>query len=253
MGRPSFEERRGTQEASTASVLMYSRNTAAQCNEVFTENRPSHTNPYVEARREWNDRILDLVAAKRNWQIACGTSLLSCILLAVALLVVSSQQKVVPYLVEVDKLGLAAIPKSLKPTNLNSNELIRHQLGRFIKNARTASFDPLAMKTMLDEAYAYTQGAAVMFLNDYYAKNDPFEAAKAETTAVELVSLLPISDHSWQVRWIEISRGRDGIETRKDNYEALLTLAEHEPKTEQELTRNPLGVYITQLTWTKQI
>ena len=32
-------------------------------------------NPYVEARREWNDRYLDLVRARRWWQVAAVSEL----------------------------------------------------------------------------------------------------------------------------------------------------------------------------------
>ena len=35
-------------------------------------------NPYVEARREWDERYADLVLGKRNWQIAAGGLLLLC-------------------------------------------------------------------------------------------------------------------------------------------------------------------------------
>jgi len=39
------------------------------------------SNPYLEARREWDERYADLVLGKRNWQIAaCGLLLLSLIL-----------------------------------------------------------------------------------------------------------------------------------------------------------------------------
>ena len=30
------------------------------------------TNPYLEARREWDERYADLVLGKRNWQMAAG-------------------------------------------------------------------------------------------------------------------------------------------------------------------------------------
>ena len=33
------------------------------------------SNPYVEARQEWNDRYLDLVRARRWWQLAAVADL----------------------------------------------------------------------------------------------------------------------------------------------------------------------------------
>ncbi|HVN89616.1 MAG TPA: hypothetical protein VMT61_07375 [Candidatus Binataceae bacterium] len=39
-------------------------------------------NPYVEARREWDERYADLVLGKRNWQLAAGGLLASTLILA---------------------------------------------------------------------------------------------------------------------------------------------------------------------------
>lgn len=32
------------------------------------------SNPYLEARREWDERYADLVLGKRNWQTGAGDS-----------------------------------------------------------------------------------------------------------------------------------------------------------------------------------
>jgi hypothetical protein len=43
-------------------------------------------NPYVEARRDWDERYADLVLGKRNWQIAAGGLLILSIMLAAGLI-----------------------------------------------------------------------------------------------------------------------------------------------------------------------
>ena len=144
------------------------------------------SNPYIEARKEWNDRMLDVLAAKRNWQLAAVLSLVCLILLSLGMIYVSAQNQIKPYLVEVDRLGLAAPAKRLETGDLLKNDIIRYQLGRFIKNARTVSYDPMAMKLMLEEAYYFTRGAAVNYLNDYYLKIDPYEISKTQTRSVDL-------------------------------------------------------------------
>ena len=62
-------------------------------------------NPYVEARREWDERYADLVLGKRNWQIAAGGLLLLALILASAMGWLISRSRYIPYVVEVDKLG----------------------------------------------------------------------------------------------------------------------------------------------------
>ena len=68
-------------------------------------------NPYVEARREWNDRYLDLVRARRWWQVAAVSELALVATLGGGLVAVSLQHKTVPYVVEVDALGAAVAVK----------------------------------------------------------------------------------------------------------------------------------------------
>ena len=41
-----------------------------------------NSNPYVEARRDWDERYADLVLGKRNWQITAGGLLLLSLILA---------------------------------------------------------------------------------------------------------------------------------------------------------------------------
>src|SRR2546430_1803035 len=53
-------------------------------------------NPYVEARREWNDRYLDLVQARRWWQIAAVAELAPAGLLGGGSLALGPQPQHVP-------------------------------------------------------------------------------------------------------------------------------------------------------------
>jgi type IV secretory pathway TrbF-like protein len=62
------------------------------------------SNPYLEARREWDERNADLVLDKRNWQIAAGGRLLPTMILASGI-VISKRSRYIPYVAEVNKLG----------------------------------------------------------------------------------------------------------------------------------------------------
>ena len=65
------------------------------------------SNPYVEARREWNDRYLDLARERRLWQIIASAELVVLLIVAGGFVWLSLQHKIVPYVVEVDSLGAA--------------------------------------------------------------------------------------------------------------------------------------------------
>ena len=64
-------------------------------------------NPYVEARREWDERYADLVLGKRNWQIAAGGLLLLSLILAGGIVWLVSRT--------------ATSPTSLKSTNSDTH------------------------------------------------------------------------------------------------------------------------------------
>jgi type IV secretory pathway TrbF-like protein len=69
---------------------------------------------YLQARREWDERYGDLVLGKRNWQITSAGLMLLSLILAVGIVWMSARTKVIPFVVEVDKLGYAiTIPTAL--------------------------------------------------------------------------------------------------------------------------------------------
>ena len=65
----------------------------------------SNQNPYLSARRTWNDYISGQVAQRKLWQIVAFGSLMSTVLAVAGLIYHASQNKFVPYVIQVDNLG----------------------------------------------------------------------------------------------------------------------------------------------------
>jgi len=211
-------------------------------------------NPYVEARREWNDRYLDLVRARRWWQVAAISELALVATLSAGLVAVSLQHKAVPYVVEVDALGAAVAVKQAEAAGRPTDErIVRYQLAAFIRGARAVTTDRAVMKRSLEQVYAYARGSARVFLDDHYRGNNPFETAKTYTVAPAVTSLLQVSDRSWQVRWSEEQRGLDGTLLGRSSWEAVLTLEMAPPASADAIQANPFGLYVTEIRWTKQL
>src|ERR1044072_4771303 len=70
------------------------------------------TSPYLEARREWDERYGGLIARARNRRLAAVLALAVAPVAACGLVAVSLKGTVVPYVVAIDGLGrvLAAGP-----------------------------------------------------------------------------------------------------------------------------------------------
>ncbi len=211
-------------------------------------------NPYVEARREWNDRYLDLVRARRWWQITAVAELALVGVLASGLVALSLQHKTIPYVVEVDALGAATAVKPVEAAGRPTDErIVRYQLAAFVRGTRAVMTDRAAMKRGLDQVYAYARGSARAFLDDHYRANNPFEIAKTYTVLPSVISFLPLSERSWQVRWSEEQRGLDGTLLGKSTWEAVLAVETVAPTTADVIQANPFGLYVTEIRWTKQL
>src|SRR3989442_13999140 len=134
----------------------------------------SESNPYVEARREWNDRYLELARERRWWQAVAGAEILLPLIFAVGFVWLSLQHKTVPSVVEVDSLGAAlAIKPAENGAHPVDERIVRYQLAAFIRGARQVMTDRIAMKKGLEQVYAYARGPARASLDAYYRPNNP--------------------------------------------------------------------------------
>jgi type IV secretory pathway TrbF-like protein len=63
---------------------------------------------YLQVRREWDERYGDLVLGERNWQIAPAGLMLLSLILALGIVWLSAQTKVIRFVVEVSALKESA-------------------------------------------------------------------------------------------------------------------------------------------------
>jgi len=217
-------------------------------------------NLYVEARREWDERYADLVLGKRNWQIAAGGLLALSLILASGIVWLSSRSRYIPYVVEVDKLGYAlTVPQPLTPSAVPdvTARMQRYEVAAFIRNARAVSTDPQVEHQMLNSLLAHARGAADRFLDAYYHSDgfthNPFKIAEKQTVSVQIDSILQLSPQSYQVRWTEVPHDLNGVELASPTqWEAVLQTQIVPPNSNGAILSNPLGFYVTQISWTQQ-
>jgi type IV secretory pathway TrbF-like protein len=217
-------------------------------------------NPYVQGWREWDERYADLVIGKRNWQIAAGCALLTGLVLAVGMVWLSLRSRYVPYVVVTDRLGQAlTIPEPLTPASMPvvAARMERFEVEAFIRDAREVTSDPAVEQERLAALHAHARGAADRFLDDYYHSDNfahnPFAIARKQTVSVRIDSILQLSAKSYQVRWTEQARDLNGVAAGPPTqWEAVLQTEIKPPATSDAIVSNPLGFYVTNLTWTEQ-
>ena len=159
--------------------------------EPAAANAAAFDNPYLSARREWNERYGDYIARARSWRWAAFAALAVSLVLAIGVVWQAAQSKVVPYVVEVDKLGDAVAVARADRATTTDVRVVKAQLAAWIVDVRSVSSDPLAQKSALSRSYAMTAATATIFLNDYYRQHSPF--GQSRTVAVSVDAVLPVS------------------------------------------------------------
>ena len=205
--------------------------------------------PFIRARLEWDDRYANQSRATRNWQIATLLALLMATGFALGLLRLASQSRLVPYVVEVDRHGHAVAFGPAEQLARPDERVIRYFLAQYLENVRTVLTDSDGQRHFIDRAYTYSSGEAVSFLNAFYQRENPFEAALRSTRRVEVTSLLPIAEETWQAHWVERTASKLGRVAGETSWQAILLIDQSPPTTSDTLLTNPLGLYVTELTW----
>ena len=171
--------------------------------------------------------------------------------LAIGVVWEAAQSKVVPYVVEVDKLG-DAVPVARADRAAPADvRVTKAQLVRWIVDARSVSSDPVAQKGALSRIYASTASTATTFLNDYYRQHSPF--GQPRTVAVSVDAVLPISNQTYQIQWTEDARDLQGRDIGTTQWLASVTVAFDPPSDERGILSNPLGLYVTGISWTQHL
>jgi type IV secretion system protein VirB5 len=212
-------------------------------------------NPYVEARREWNERYGDYIHQAHHWRTVAIFCAIAAAVSVSGIAYIGAQSKIVPYVVEVDKLGaVAAVARADRATAVDAR-VIKAFLVRFVTDWRTVTIDRQAQKTAIDRLYAMLPGGSIALgkLNEHFKAHNPFGLAATESVAVAVTNLLLISDQTWQVEWQETTRDRRGAVQSTVRMKASIIVGVKPPTEESLILINPLGVYVTDLNWSQQL
>lgn len=202
-------------------------------------------NPYTDAKQIWNERIGNSVVRARNWRLAAILSLMVSIIAVSGVVYIGSQSKIKPYIVEVDEIGQTSNKGFMKPLRVKEN-IVKFSLSDFITNYRTIYLsDPNIQKKMIYKTYDYLSSSLPAYnqVVAYYQKNSPFKSESSRQVAISTVLNLGIPT-AWQVDWIEKVLTKKGILKSTTQYRATINVVVMPPNDEEEIFKNPLGLYI---------
>lgn len=213
---------------------------------------PEPETPFQTAGQLWDERIGSARIQARNWRLMAFGCLGLTTALSGGLLWQSLQSRVVPYVVEVDKLGEPRAVAEAEARYRPTDPQIAWFLARFITEVRSVSLDPVLMRQGWLSAYDFTTRRGAVFLGDYARAADPFGHVGEHTTSVQVTSVVRASDRSFQVKWIETSY-EQGSQTGTSHWTGILTVVLDPPTNADVLRRNPLGLYVDAIDWSREL
>ena len=213
---------------------------------------PEPVTPYQKAAQVWDERIGSARVQARNWRLMALGGLALSGGLSAGLLWQSTQSRVVPFVVEVDRLGE---PRALEPADRDyrpTDPQIAWHLSHFIGEIRTVSLDPVLMRANWLSAYDFVTPRGARFLGDYARSADPFGGVGTRTVSVQVTSVVRASDSSFQVKWTESEFDRGNL-ARTSHWTAILSVIVRPPASADTLRRNPLGLYVDGIDWSQEL
>jgi type IV secretion system protein TrbF len=210
--------------------------------------------PYVAARHEWDERYGSLITQARNWRVAFQVaSAIALVAVAGATwLSVHSRTKV--FVVALDQLGRSAAAGYADQTSVGSDDRLRRSsILNWVESLRTVTSDTIAQAKAIKAVYAQiSQGSAAMnAINDFYRGDPPQTRGKTETVSVEVNTVLPTGDRSYEVDWTETTRDLQGVVTATARLKGSFMIAVDPPSDEPTARMNPLGIYVTNASWSR--
>ncbi|WP_416194258.1 conjugal transfer protein TrbF [Pseudomonas aeruginosa] len=213
---------------------------------------PQPATPYQAAAQAWDERIGSARMRAKNWRLMAFGCLALALLMAGGLVWRSAQSIVTPYVVEVDRTGQVRAVGEVATPYRPADAQVAYHLARFVTLVRSLSIDPIVVRQNWLEAYDYTTDRGAAALNDYARTNDPFVRVGKESVTVQVSSVVRASDASFNVRWTE-RRFVNGAPAGTERWNAVISTVLQTPRTEQRLRKNPLGIYVNGLSWSREL
>jgi type IV secretory pathway TrbF-like protein len=213
---------------------------------------PEPVTPYQKAAQVWDERIGSARVQAKNWRLMAFGSLLLSAGLASGLVWQSARGTIVPWVVQVDRFGAAQAIAPAEADYRPTDPQVAWHLARFIEQVRSIPADPIIVRQNWLRAYDFTTDRGALALNDYARANDPFTKVGKVQVAVEVSSVIRASPDSFRIAWIE-RRYENGQIAGTERWTAILTIAIQQPRDAERLRKNPLGVFVNAINWSKEL
>ena len=196
---------------------------------------PAPETPYQKAAQVWDERIGSARVQARNWRLIAFGNLALAGGLAAALVWQATRGTIVPWVVQVDKLGEAQVVAPAIADYRPSDAQIAWYLAQFIEQVRSVGVDPIILRQNWLKAYDFVTDRGALALNDYARTNDPFAKIGKAQVAVDVSSVIRASPDLFRIAWVERRYENDAL-AATERWTAIVTVAIATPVCTENLS-----------------
>lgn len=212
-------------------------------------SEPADT-PYQRAAQEWDARMGSAVLSARTWRRIAFASLGLLAVSVVSLTVVALQQRTFVHVAEVSPEGQVMNVRAADGRWTPSEAQVAFHLGRFVRHVRSLPTDGVVLRENWLEAYKFLTPQAAAQLTEIARQDDPFLSLGRVGRTIYIRSIIARSDNSWEVSWIERTTNGGGANDG-EAYSGVFTVTTRPPRTADEVASNPLGLLISDFSWSR--
>jgi type IV secretion system protein VirB5 len=213
---------------------------------------PQPETPYQKAAQVWDERIGSARVQAKNWRLMAFGCLALSTGLAAVVVWQSARGSVTPWVVQIDRLGQAQAVAPAAYDYQPTDPQIAFHLARFIEDVRGLPSDPIVLRQDWLRAYDFVTDRGALALNDFARNTDPFAKLGKMQVAIEVSSVIRASPESFRIAWTE-RRYENGQLASTERWTGILSIAIQPPRDADHLRKNPLGVFVNALNWSKEL
>jgi type IV secretion system protein VirB5 len=206
--------------------------------------------PYARARQEWDARMGSAVLSARAWRGIAFGSLALAAAMGLSLTAVAMQKRSFVHVVEVDPQGQVMSVRAADARWSPTNAQVAHHLGRFVMMVRSLPTDGVVLRENWLQAYRFLTPQAAAQLTEIARQDDPFLSLGRVGRTIEVRSILARSNSTWEVSWVERAANATGA-ADPELYTGVFTVTTRPPRNADEIANNPLGLLISDFSWSR--
>ena len=203
---------------------------------------------YEKAVEAFENQLLNISKALHTWKILAFICLGIAFLALSGNIYLSTRSTLIPYVIEVDEAGNAkAINPAYQKNYEPKEEFLIYSLKEFVRNFRWISLDPVVQNSLYSKAMNLLTEPMQEKLKEISLEENLSNLIQEKYTRdVQINSAIKVAGtkNTYQIKWREILYSSSGDILLNKTLVGIITISNKQPKTLQELDRNPLGVYI---------